>query len=462
MMKNSGTFLLSALVIAGSTWVSTAAYAVVSAEQAQKLKTTLTPFGAEKEANTQGSIPAWDGGIHKAMIPSSYKGAGFHHPDPFANEKPLYIIDANNMTQHKPLLSEGLAALFKTYPESFRVPVYPTHRTHTTPNWVIENTFKNATSAKLTTSGNGIENAIGGIPFPIPQNGLEVLWNHMTRFRGSYVVRDSAETAVQSNGKFVIINGHTEVNFAYYDQTKTAAQLNNALFYYLNEIKGPARLAGGATLVHEKLNQELEPRQAWVYNAGQRRVRRAPNLSFDSPISESEGLRTADDTDMFNGSPERYNWKLIGKKELVIPYNNYRLDDQALKYDQILKAGHVNPEHARYELHRVWVVEGTLKDGQRHIYSKRRFYIDEDSWSIALAEQYDGRGELWRVSIAYLKNYYDVPLTWTALDSYHDLQAKRYHVQFLDNEEPKTLDFAQKAPPAAHFDPSELRRLGKR
>ena len=444
MMMHTKSFFLPTFIFLSL--INTHTFAQVSVDEAKKLGQNLTPFGAEKAANAAGTIPAWEGGITKNQIPAHYQGTGFHHPDPFPTEKPFYVINAKNSAQYESKLSAGLIALLKTYPETFAIPVYVTHRTHGAPDWVAANTLKNATTTKLTASGNGIENAIGGIPFPIPQNALEVLWNHMTRFRGSYVVRDSAETAVQANGKFVIINGLTEVDFTYYDKTKTAETLNNNLFYYLNEIKGPARLAGGATLIHEKLNQEVEPRQAWVYNAGQKRVRRAPNLAFDSPISESEGLRTADDTDMFNGSPERYNWKLIGKQEMLIPYNNYRLDDPTLKYTQILKAGHINPNYTRYELHRVWVVEGVLKGNQRHIYSKRRFYIDEDSWSIALADQYDGRGELWRVSIAFLKNYYEVPLTWTALDSYYDLQAKRYHVQFLDNEEPRTLDFGQKSP----------------
>ncbi len=234
------------------------------------------------------------------------------------------------------------------------------------------------------------------------------------------------------------------------------------MFYYLSFTKSPARLAGGAVLVHETLDQVKEPRQAWGYNAGQRRVRRAPNLAYDTPIAAADGLRTADDTDMINGSPDRYDWKLVGKKEIYIPYNSYKVTSPDVKYKDLLQVGHLNPAFTRNELHRVWVVEGTLKSGSRHIYSKRTLFLDEDSWQAAVVDQYDGRGELWRVSIAYLKNYYDLPTTWSALDSFHDLQARRYHVQNLDNEEPSTIDFSQAVPDDGYFKPAALRRRGTR
>ncbi|MCY1286018.1 hypothetical protein D9M71_297760 [compost metagenome] len=342
------------------------------------------------------------------------------------------------------------------------MPVYQTRRSGSAPQWVYDNTIKNATTAKLLDGGNGFADAYGGIPFPIPQNGVEALWNHITRYRGSYIVRRASEVAVQRNGDYSLVTSQQEARFAYYNPQGTYADLNNILFYYLSFTKSPARLAGGATLVHETLDQVKEPRQAWAYNAGQRRVRRAPNLAYDTPIAAADGLRTADDTDMFNGAPDRYDWKLVGKKEIYIPYNNYKVSSPEVKYKDLLQPGHLNPAVTRNELHRVWVVEGKLKPGARHIYSKRTLFLDEDSWQAAVVDQYDGRGELWRVSVAYLKNYYDLPTTWSALDVFHDLQARRYHVQNLDNEEPTTIDFTQATPDDGYFKPSALRRRGTR
>ncbi|PZW70974.1 uncharacterized protein DUF1329 [Pseudomonas sp. URMO17WK12:I1] len=434
--------------------------AAVSPQDAAKLGTSLTPLGAEKAGNAAGTIPAWNGGITQA--PAGYKGSGTHHIDPFAADKPLFTITKANLAQYRDQLTPGQVALFETYPDSFQMPVYSSRRSGSAPQWVYANTAKNAVSAKLLDGGNGFADAYGGIPFPIPQNGVEALWNHIARYRGTYVVRRASEVAVQRNGSFSLVTSQQEALFKFYDPKGSYADLNNILFYYLSFTRSPARLAGGAVLVHETLDQVKEPRQAWGYNAGQRRVRRAPNLAYDTPISTADGLRTADDTDMFNGAPDRYDWKLLGKREIYIPYNSYKLTSPEVKYKDLLQVGHLNPAYTRYELHRVWVVEGTLKPGQRHIYSKRTLYLDEDSWQAAVVDQYDGRGELWRVSMAYLKNYYELPTTWSALDVFHDLQARRYHVQNLDNEEANTIDFSQPMAEDSYFTPAALRRRGTR
>ncbi|SEK44450.1 Protein of unknown function [Atopomonas hussainii] len=442
------------------TLASSGALAAVSAQEAAKLGDSLTPFGAEKAGNAAGTIPAWTGGLTQA--PAGYKGSGQHHLDPFAADKPLFTITKANLDQYKANLTAGQVALFNAYPQSFQMPVYESRRSGSAPQWIYDNTVKNATSAKLLDGGNGFSDAYGGIPFPIPQNGVEALWNHIARYRGTYIVRRASEVAVQRNGSYSLVTSQQEALFRYYNQNGSYADLNNLLFYYLSFTKTPARLAGGAVLVHEMLDQVKEPRQAWGYNSGQRRVRRAPNLAYDTPIAAADGLRTADDTDMYNGAPDRYDWKLVGKKEVYIPYNNYRVTSPSVKYDDLLQVGHLNPQHTRYELHRVWEVEGTLKKGARHIYSKRTLFLDEDSWGAAVVDQYDGRGELWRVSMAYLKNFYELPTTWSALDVFHDLQARRYHVQNLDNEESSTIDFSQAVPEDSYFKPSALRRRGTR
>lgn len=434
--------------------------AAVAPQDAAKLGSSLTPLGAEKAGNAAGSIPPWTGGITQA--PAGYMGSGTHHIDPFAGDKPLFTITRANLAQYRDQLTPGQVALFETYPDSFQMPVYPSRRSGSAPQWVYDNTAKNAVSAKLLDGGNGFADAYGGIPFPIPQNGVEALWNHIARYRGTYVVRRASEVAVQRNGAYSLVTSQQEALFKFYDPKGSYADLNNVLFYYLSFTRSPARLAGGAVLVHETLDQVKEPRQAWGYNAGQRRVRRAPNLAYDTPISAADGLRTADDTDMFNGAPDRYDWKLLGKREIYIPYNSYKLTSPEVKYKDLLQVGHLNPAYTRYELHRVWVVEGTLKTGARHIYSKRTLYLDEDSWQAAVVDQYDGRGELWRVSMAYLKNYYELPTTWSALDVFHDLQARRYHVQNLDNEEANTIDFSQPTADDGYFTPAALRRRGTR
>lgn len=435
------------------------AWAAVSVQEADKLKSTLTPLGGERAGNGS-DIPPWRGGL--SLPPVGYSKPGQYHIDPFSKDKPLFVITAANMEQYAEHLTEGQKALFRTYPNSFAMPIYQTRRTAAAPDWVYENTYRNAIRAELTKDGNGLQYAYGGIPFPIAKNGLEAIWNHIARWRGVYLVRRAAEIAVQVDGNFSPVLVQQEVEFNYYRQDKGIEDLNNILFYYLSYTRAPARLAGGAVLLHEPLNQVQQPRQAWGYNAGQRRVRLAPNLAYDTPIAAADGLRYADDTDMFNGAPDRYNWKLIGKKEIFIPYNNYQLGSGKLKYNELIKPGHLNPEYTRYEKHRVWVVEATLKNGVRHAYGKRVFYLDEDTWGIAVADKYDAAGQLWRVNMAYMKTFYELPVTWSAMEVFHDLQSKRYYVQGMDNEEGGTIDYSQEPPGERYFTPAELRRRGKR
>ena len=438
------------------------AYAISSPEQAAALGgEQLTPLGAERQGNAAGTIPAWQP-MTAASIPADYRGPGQHPPNPYPDDVPLFTITAENMEQYRDHLTEGQQALFKAYPDTFEMPVYRSRRNASYPERIYKNTRKAATRAQLVRGGNGFVNAHDAYPFPLPKNGLQALWNHIVRYRGESLKRKYSQVAVHRNGRYSLVTSEEEVYFKYNNPELATPDKNNIIFYYLSSTRSPARLAGSAVLVHETLDQVAEPRKAWGYNAGQRRVRRAPNVAYDTPVASADGLRTTDDTDLYNGAPDRYTWKLVGKREIYIPYNNYTLISDRVKYKDILKPRHINPELTRYELHRVWVVEGTLKPNKRHVYSKRVLYLDEDSWGAAAVDQYDGRGTLWRVSLAYLTNYYNLPAVWTTLDVYHDLRSKRYHVQGLVNEESQFYQFNEASFTEKNFKPAALRRRGRR
>jgi hypothetical protein len=433
--------------------------AKITPEQAAKLGNELTPLGAEKAGNADGSIPAWTGGITSA--PAGYT-PGMHHPDPFKDDKVMVTIDKSNLDQYKAQLSPGQIKLFEIYPDTYKMNVYQSRRTASYPQYVYDATKNISTKAELIEGGNGIVNAAIGIPFPIPQNGLEAIWNHLLRFRGVAASRNGGQAAPTAAGAFTIIGFDEQIMFKYSEPNATAEALTaeNILFRFKQSVTSPARLAGTALLVHETMDQIKTPRQAWTYNTGQRRVRRAPNVAYDAPGTASDGLRTTDDFDMFNGSPDRYNWKLAGKQELYIPYNSYKMHSNEIKYADLLIPGHVNPEYVRWEKHRVWVVEATLKDNTRHVYGKRVFYIDEDSWQVHVADLYDNRNELYRVAVAHGLNYYEVPTHWSTLEVYHDLNSRRYIAIGLDNED-KMYDFSATLTDA-DFTPAALRREGTR
>ena len=282
----------------------------------------------------------------------------------------------------------------------------------------------------------------------------------MLRWRATFAERRVAQIAPTRGGDYTVVQFLEQINILYSQAGMTEDKLNNLILYFKQEVLSPARLAGGITLVHETLNQNKEKRQAWLYNPGQRRVRRAPNVAFDNPGTASDGMRTNDQLDMFNGSPEKYNWKLMGKKEIYVPYNNYKISSPLLKYKDIITPLHINQDYPRYELHRVWVVDATLKKGERHIYKRRTFYVDEDSWQILLVDIYDNRDQLWRVSEGMAMNYYNVPNLWTTVEVHTDLQAGRYIAFGLDNESTPynfNVHFTE-----LDFLPSALRREGKR
>lgn len=438
---------------------STAGMAKVTPAQISQLGGKLTPVGAERAGNADGSIPTWRGGITEP--PKNYQVGDFH-PDPYATDNILFTITAANVEKYKAQLTQGQLALFKTYPKTFKMPVYPTRRSASYPQHVYDETKANAGRTVLSPGGTGLINAAVGFPFPMPNNGLEIIWNHTVRYRGESVSRRAGQVTPLRNGNYIVVKFDEQFDLRYNKKGIRPADLakSNTLYYFKQQVTSPARLAGTALLVHETLDQVKEPRQAWTYNTGQRRVRRAPNVAYDAPGTAADGLRTTDDFDMFNGAPNRYDWKLIGKKEIYIPYNSYKLHSNAVKYRDIIRPGHINQDLVRYELHRVWVVEANLKQNMRHQYKKRVFYIDEDSWQIALTDIYDMRDTLWRVGMAHVINYYEVPTLWSTLDVYHDLKSGRYLAFGLDNED-SVYEFNVKLDDK-DFTPAALRRAGKK
>jgi hypothetical protein len=448
---------LALLLLAPALLLAGPAGAKVPAEEAARLRTDLTPLGAIRAGNADGTIPAWQGGISRP--PPEYR-PGRHHPDPYAKDRVLFTITADNVEKYAAKLSPGQVAMFRRYPSTWRMPVYPTHRSAAFPQRVYDAAIANATTAEIVEGGSGVTNAITAAPFPIPTSGVEVIWNHILRYRfdqGRYTFVQATPTA---SGDYTLVKMEQNALFAFAQPGATIESISNKAIYFLEEVLAPPRLAGEVLLVHETLNQVAEPRQAWTYNPGQRRVRRAPNVAYDNPGTACDGQRTADQLDMFNGAPDRYEWKLVGRREMYVPYNAYPIDADGLAYERILLPGHLNPELLRYELHRVWVVEATLRPGTSHIYARRTIYLDEDSWQILGADQYDGRNQLWRVSEAHVITYYEVPVLWQTVEAHYDLQNARYLALGLNNQEPGVeFDVPMSLD---EFTPDALRRRGRR
>jgi hypothetical protein len=414
--------LLGSLLAFGPT-----ADAAVPADEAAKLKTELTPLGGEKAANKEGTIPAWSGGYTK---PQAGFTNGGRRPDPFSDEKPLFAITAKNADQYADKLSEGLKAMLKKYPESFRVDVYPTHRTAAAPQWVYDNTFKNATTAKVVN--HKLEGAFGGIPFPIPKTGEEAMWNHLMRWRGiawHVDVRGVQGTADGKHVPSVLASG--DFQMPYYFQDGSADKLGKDFWMIRLLNYGPPIRAGEAIVGHEAIDPD--DTQVWVYFTGQRRVRKLPNACCDTPTPASAGISMFDQTDVFSGRLDRFDWKIVGKKEMFVPYNNNRLLQRSSK--EALMPHHINPDDMRFELHRVWVIEATVAPGKRHLASKRRYYLDEDTWIAVLADHWDANGQLWQMGFSNPMVMPDIPATTSPQSfGFYDLLSGAWYFDGMLND----------------------------
>jgi hypothetical protein len=421
------------------------AMAAVSAAEAERLGgPELTPVGAERAGNAEGTIPAWTGGIQQAV--DAYR-PGNRHPDPFAEDTPLFTITADNQHLYADHLSEGQQALLEKYPESWRMPIYPSRRSAAYPDHVYAAFKRNATSAGLVLENRGgVTGAAVTSPFPIPNEGAEIVWNHNMRWRGLHITMTDGQAPVTRSGRYTLVVVDQEMAFPYSREAPPEAVegFPSLLLSFKQRVRAPSLLAGQGRLVLESYNYNLQQRQTWLYSPNLRRILRTPFNGFDNPAPNADGLRFSDEVDLFNGSPALFNWKILGKREMYIPYNAYRIHSDALSYEDILEKRHIAPEHVRYELHRVWVVEGTVKVERRdprarrledrgHLYARRVLYVDEDSWQVAMTDNYDAQGRLWRYAEGHMINFYEVPVPWYTLQVYYDFQARRYLVTGLDN-----------------------------
>jgi hypothetical protein len=426
--------------------------AVVAADKAAQLKTVLTPVGAERGGNKEGTIPAWTGGYTTAA--PNYR-QGDPRPDSFAGEKPLFSITSKNLDIYADRLPEGAKALLRKYPE-YRMDVYPTHRSAAAPASVYANILLNATRAHAAPAGiaYGVAGAAGGIPFPIPQNGFEAMWNHLLAFWGPARELDLKTWVVSSDGTAELATGYHEIaDFPYYYANATPESVGGHYFKTLHLENAPPSKVGEGYLDWQPLDIQRFTFDAWRILPGEHRVRRGPAISYDTPDSDAAGFESLDEYYIFFGGLDRYDFKLVGKKEMFVPYNNNRL--YLRPTSEILGPRHANPNDLRYELHRVWVVEGTLKPGAHDVVAKRRLYLDEDSWLAVYSDSWDSSGRLWKFGQATMYLMPDVPAVIIGSQFVYDLVLGGYVFGFAFNDQP--VSYKVTAPhPASLFTPQSL------
>ena len=394
---------------------------------------TLTPVGADRPGNADNSIPFWTGGFAKSETPAGYNGTKL--VDPFPNDKPLYVVTAANVAQYREKLSRGHLALLQKYPD-YKIPVYVTRRTAAYPQAIYDATTANIGKAKLLGS-DALGGAHLGFPFPRPQSGVEIMWNHRVRYRGDQVSATYSQAMVAPDGALREQNKTTFRVWFRYSNVKDPIDLaqQNILLYGVTYGSQSGRSPDYVALFHETANSIKQPRNIWVLIVKIGRMLRIPPVGYDQPFPASEGMLFIDMVDMYNGAFDRYVWKLQGKREMLIPYNAYRASNGSYKNVQLLTPKHFNQDATRYELHRVWVIEATERGGMHHVFGKRTFYVDEDSWNVVLVENEDHDGNLWRFQEGHLVQLYDVQAMTALPDLTYDLKDGRYFANRLFSED---------------------------
>jgi hypothetical protein len=460
-------FKITTAIALALTCLSAGAQAKMSAEDVARLGKDLTPMGAIKAGSDDGLLPEWTGSIKGLPAGLKWDGPGTPYPDPFADEKPVFVITKDNMEQYRERLSPGQIAMFETYPDTFRMPVYPGHRDFAYSDAFHAKVRYNAEHGELYNNDEGIKGFVGGAAFPVPSTGAEVVW--FTRTTGAFAVREGeySDIAVFPNGTRSVRRSQFRQESPYADMNNPATaefeypNLGKYAGYIMTYVTEPARDKGLITSIFEPYDYAKNAREVWRYLPGSRRVRRAPTVGFDTPDGPG-GLKTVDEVRGFNGAMERFDWKMIGRKEIFIPYHNYKFDEPGLSYDTLLTKFHANPDYMRYELRRVWIAEATLKEGERHIYGKRRIYVDEDTGLTAITENYDGRGELWKVVLFNNIYEYNGVAYVRRAQMYHDLRAGAYIAERLINDSAPMLYDMSPMKGEAHFAPTNIRKLGRR
>ena len=426
--------------------------AKVSKDEADHLGKDLTPVGAEKAGNKDGSIPEWTPGKKSGPLSGEYV------TDPVIDaEKPLFTITRANLAKYQDKLTEGHKYLLKSY-DDYKMNVYPSHRVAAWPEEIYKATYENALNCEMIGTDTPDKCRLG-FPFPIPKTGSEPVWNHKTKWRGEAVTRYNNQMIVQTNGEFQLTKTIEDVVFGY-ASIKNPIPLtkdSGEFLKYLSHTVAPPRVAGTYILVHEKAGTGAGGRAAWLYTPALKRIRRAPTVCCDNPYEGTDGHEFYDQVDLFNGVLERYNWKLVGKREIYIGYNGHKLAGPTVKFRDLAAPKHLNQNLPRYELHRVWVVEATIKPTTSHTFSRRVMYVDEDGWNIVAVDNYDKRGNLYQFQEGHYIWAPNILAGTTIPEIIYHLDSGRYFVTAMANEDkPNDLSVTFDA---EHFNSASVQKI---
>jgi hypothetical protein len=414
-----------------------------------------TRMGAIAGGSATGEIGPWEGAKGLECPSDFQKGAWLPHP--YEDEEPLFRIDHTNVEEYKDRLSPGQRARLKRN-ERYSMNVYPCHR-----NQEFCEAFYAATERSRKTAyvdeNNILQGYQGGVPFPFPKTALEAVWNVKRPYMGDDVYTHECRRVVSPSGKIKKSMRKTLVMI--YDERRLFSKVENpdGLSYKIKSMYTYPADEKGTTYLTFGYIDESRLEDAWIYLPTLRRVRRAPTLTGGGQL---DGESTMDDlAQEFRGPVNDWNWKLIGRKEMYIPVNNYDIWEPHATDQEECFPGDINPARARYELRRVWVVEGTPRKGLEHPYGRRVGYYDEDTWMPAAGDRYDKRGNLWRMIEFYTAYDYCQKQRLLPANIYLNLESGRYELSGGCRREGTILGVWDSGLKESAFTVQSLRKSGR-
>lgn len=358
----------------------------------QRLLSELTPLAAIPAGNGS-DIPPWRGGV-RMPPPTAVMGA--ERVAAYQSDQPIIRINGNNWQQYSQYLATGLQSLFQQNPDSFEISVYPTRRSAAAPDAVYDAVYRNAVRVQIERGHMYGKFALGGIIFPIAQTGQELVWNHLSRWRG-YGRTAAVEDWQPTDSGWQRLRWQLDEKIPFYSQLHRP-QATESIFTRDLIANGLSLSEVANTRIGVKRDERGAYPTGWQAN-------------FPAP----------EDRDMFSANPSDYVWTLLGSREMYVPYNQNPQQLPELSLGQ-----HPAMDRIRFEKHRVWLVDGVLRKGAHGLYQKRVFYIDEDSSAILMADLYDTDGHLWRFNLALPVCWYELPALASIAELSLDLLARNY------------------------------------
>lgn len=348
-------------------------------------------------------------------------------PNPGVADAPLFSIDRDRAAAHAEVLAPGHRALLDALPEGFRIDVHAT----------TEVAAEVASGNPARLDADGRISAIGsGLPFPViepgdPDGGLKAIWNHRLRLRGSGRERATWQASIAADGSVRRVDVRQRLRLP------ADPQGEDRVAQHALAIVAPARLAGSLKLLDEPL---AGPMQGWQRSPGPwlPSLRATTDAGADTPLIGSDGLFVEDQRDGFAGSPDRWRWKLVARRRLVMPWNAQALQvGDAGDVATLLRPHHPDPARLRHELRDVWVVDADLKPGESSPWPSRRYYLDAATWQVLLVELQGPDGRLARLHEVHVRV---IGTHWVpVVDVVHDLPGRRWFIAGIETGDGGTV-----------------------